>query len=73
MDFDLKFIRPFAGTAKAANIFSTVSENKTLMTTEFYSIDKYPFNLMSWFIGRKMIKETQEKNLKNIKQILEKQ
>lgn len=72
MDVDLTFIRPFAGTAKVANLFKAVSENQTELTCEFYSNDKYPFNLMSYFIGRKMIQETEVKNLNNIKTILEK-
>lgn len=71
MDVDLHFKRPFEGEAKAANIFKAVSENQTLMTAEFYEHAKFPMNLMSYFIGKKMIEETQKKNLKNIKNILE--
>jgi hypothetical protein len=71
MDVDLRFKRPFEGKAKAANIFKAVSENETQITAEFYSNDPYPFNLPSYLFGRKMIKEAQEKNLKNLKKILE--
>ena len=72
MDVDLRFVRPFEGTAKAANIFKSISENQTQITNEFYSNSPYPFNLMFYLFGKKMMTEAQTKNLKNIKQILEK-
>lgn len=72
MDIDLRFKRPFEGSAKAANIFKSVSENQTEITTEFYSNDSYPFNLPSYFFGRKIIQEAQNKNLQNLKRVLEK-
>ena len=71
MDVELRFKRPFEGTAKAANIFTTLSDSETKLTSEFYSNDPYPLNLMSYFIGRPMIREAQTKNLQNIKRILE--
>jgi len=71
MDIDLRFKRPFEGTARAANIFIPVSENETLLTSEFYSNESYPLNLPSYLFGRKMMKEAQTKNLQNIKRILE--
>lgn len=73
MDVDLRFKRPFESTAKAATMYKAIADNQTLLTSEFYSNDRYPFNLMSYFVGRKMIKEAQIKNLKNIKKILEEQ
>ncbi len=72
IDVDLTFIRPFAGKAKAANLFKAISENQTELTSEFYGDDKYPFNLMGYFFGTKIIQETEIKNLNNIKTILEK-
>jgi hypothetical protein len=72
MDVDLKFIRPFAGESKAVYILKTISPNQTQLTNEFYSQAKYPFNLMSYFIGRPMIEKTQAQNMKNVKTILEK-
>ncbi|MES2574776.1 MAG: SRPBCC family protein [Bacteroidota bacterium] len=71
MDIDLKFLRPFEGHSKAANIFKAVTGNQTILTSEFYADEKYPLNLMSYLFGRPMIEETQSKNLKNIKEILE--
>ncbi len=72
MDVDLRFKRPFEGHSKAANIFKAVSENETMVTTEFYSDTKYPMNLPSYIFGKKMIAEAQAQNLMNIKKILEK-
>jgi hypothetical protein len=72
MDIDLRFIRPFKGNSKAANLFKSVSDNQTQITSEFYSNDRYPLNLMSYFLGRKMIREAQIRNLQNLKNILEK-
>jgi hypothetical protein len=68
---DLRFKRPWEGKAKAANVLSSVSENQTQITAKFYSDSKYPFNLMSYFFGKKMIEDAEAKNLKNIKGILE--
>jgi len=53
MDLDLRFKRPFKGTAKAAHLFKSVSENQTLITSEFYSNNAYPMNLPSYLFGRK--------------------
>lgn len=72
MSVDLRFKRPFEGTAKAANIFKEVSPNQTEIIAEFYSNDSYPMNIMSYFIGRNMIKKAEIQNLKNLKAILEK-
>ncbi len=71
VDVDLKFVRPFEGEHKAATIAKAVSENQTVVTSEFYGSDSYPMNIMS-IIGKSMIRETQEKNMKNLKAILEK-
>jgi hypothetical protein len=71
MDVNLRFIRPFKGTARAANLFTAVTDSSTLLTSEFYSNDSYPMNLPSYVFGRKMMKEAQTANLQNIKRILE--
>ncbi|MFA6150240.1 MAG: SRPBCC family protein [Chitinophagaceae bacterium] len=71
MDVDLRFKRPFEGNAKAAYIFKASTEKQTEITAEFYEKSRFPINLMSYFIGKKMIEKTQKKNLKNLKAILE--
>ena len=72
MDVDLRFIRPFKGRAKASNIFNPISENETSVTSVFYSDNTYPMNLPSYVFGRKMIREAQQQNLRNVKAIIEK-
>ncbi|MFN8206578.1 MAG: SRPBCC family protein [Bacteroidales bacterium] len=71
MDLDLRFIRPFKGTAKAANIFTALTDSTSKLTSEFYSNSPYPMNLPSYVFGRKMMRESQTTNLQNIKRILE--
>jgi hypothetical protein len=73
IEVDLRFKRPWAGNAKAANLFKEIGENKTLVTNEFYGNAGYPMNLMAYLFGRKYLAEMQTKNLNNIKTILEKQ
>jgi len=72
IEVDLRFKRPFESTAKAANIFDELSPTQTKITSEFYGEQNYPMNLPAYLFGRKMIAEAQAKNLKNIKDILEK-
>lgn len=71
IDVDLRFKRPFEGKAKASNFLKAISENQTEITAEFYSDEPYPFNLMFYLFGRKMIAESERQNLQNIKKILE--
>lgn len=71
MDVELRFIKPFEGNAKAAYIFTPVSETQTRVTSEFYSESPYPLNLISYFFSTKMIEEAQTQTLQNLKRILE--
>ncbi len=71
IDVDLRFKKPMEGNQKAATILEAISENQTKITADFYGNDPYPFNLLS-FIGKNIIKDTETKNLKNLKVILEK-
>ncbi len=71
IDLDLHFVRPFEGDQKAGMIIKPVSENQTEFTSEFYGHDPYPMNLMS-LIGKPMLRSAQEKNIANLKAILEK-
>ncbi len=72
MDVDLHFVRPMKGEAKASNILKAIDSTHTELTSEFYGTNKWPFNIMNFF-GKKMIIDAETKNLKNIKDILEKQ
>lgn len=71
IDVDLRFKRPFEGKAKASNILKAITENQTEVTAEFYGDEAYPFNLMFYLFGRKMIADSERQNLQNIKKILE--
>lgn len=71
MDVDVTFIRPFEGSCKASNMFKEVSSSQTQLTMEFYSNDKYPFNLMSYFFVKGMLKKDMTKNLENVKKNIE--
>jgi hypothetical protein len=71
IDVDIRFKRPFESNQKAATILKTITENQTLVTSQFYGTDNYPMNIMS-FIGKKIITDAETKNLKNLKIILEK-
>lgn len=71
MDVDLRFKRPFEGSAKAAHLFRSLSPDLTEVTAEFYSDSKYPMNLMSYVFGKKIMEKALGDNLKNIKKNLE--
>ncbi|WP_281226826.1 SRPBCC family protein [Flavobacterium aquiphilum] len=71
IDVDLHFVRPMEGEAKASTMLESVSENQTKITAEFYGHSSYPMNLMN-FMGEKYISEAENKNLANLKKILEK-
>ncbi|HQQ95287.1 MAG TPA: SRPBCC family protein [Bacteroidia bacterium] len=72
IEVDIRFKRPFKGNARAAFLLKALNENETELVSEFYGEANYPFNLMAYTFGRKMLRQAEEKNLQNIKRILEK-
>ena len=70
IDVDLRFKRPFESNQKAATLLKAISPIVTEVTSEFYGNDTYPLNLMS-FVGKKIIKDAEVQNLKNLKKVLE--
>ncbi len=72
IDYDLKFIRPMASTAKVSNSFTAIDSTHTLVTTSFYGDSYWPLNLLSNWVGKGIISKTSQNNLKNVKAILEK-
>ncbi len=71
IEVELRFIRPFEGTAKAAYLFEALLDNETKVTSEFFSTTPYPMNLMSYLFGRKYVADAQAQNLANIRKKLE--
>lgn len=73
IDFEIRFIKPFAGTAIAYMTTQTISEKETLVKWGFHSQMKYPMNLMLLFMNmEKMIGNDLSTGLSNLKNILEK-
>ena len=73
IDFEIRFIKPFAGVAKATMSTLSVSPNETLVKWGFDSKMKYPMNLMLLFMNmEKMVGNDLGTGLSNLKNILEK-
>jgi hypothetical protein len=72
IDMDLKFVKPYSGNSKAANIFKAINDSTTEITNEFYADESYPMNIPSYIFGKSMIEKKHTQNLANIKAILEK-
>lgn len=71
IDVDLRFVRPFKSESKAATICKAIDANNTQVTNEFYGHSSYPMNLMTVFM-KGMLGDAMQKNLTNLKGILEK-
>jgi hypothetical protein len=69
---DLIFIKPMASTAKFNTLFKEMDSTKTEITMSMYGESPIPFNVMSHIFGVPMIRETNLRELQNIKSILEK-
>ena len=73
IDFEIRFIKPFAGIAKAYLSTVSLSENETQVIWGFSSKMKYPMNLMLLFMNMdKMVGNDLSIGLSNLKSILEK-
>ena len=72
IDYEIRFIKPFAGVANAYMKTTSVSNNRTMVAWGFDSKMKYPMNLMHLFMNmQKMIGKDFETGLTNLKNILE--
>lgn len=71
IDIDLHFIRPMPGDQKAATIVSPISENQTKVVLDFYNTSTYPFSILAYLIGGKLVAKAQKQTLANLKKILE--
>jgi hypothetical protein len=73
IDFEIRFIKPFAGVASAYLSMQSLSEKETHVKWGFSSKMKYPINLMLLFMNMdKMIGNDLSTGLSNLKSILEK-
>lgn len=73
VDFDLHFIKPFEGIAKAYMSTTASAENQTTVKWAFESKMPYPMNLMLVFMNMdNMLGADLEKGLLNLKNNLEK-
>lgn len=73
VDFDLHFIKPFEGIAKAYMTTTAVAENQTTVKWAFESKMPYPMNIMLLFMNMDtMLGADLEKGLLNLKNNLEK-
>jgi len=72
IDYELRFIEPFAGVANASLITESLDENRTRVIWHFDSRMKYPMNFMLLFMNMsKMIGNDLSTGLANLKNVLE--
>ena len=68
---NIVFIRPFPGGATVTNLVADAGDGKTKLTSTFETSSPWPMNLIGYTLGRSMIETTQQKNLTNVRRILE--
>jgi hypothetical protein len=72
IDFNLRFIKPFPGVAKAYMSTESISENQTKVKWGLESGMKYPMNIMLLFMNMdKMLGDDLETGLQNLKRKLD--
>ena len=72
IDLQLQFIRPFKSTMLGSTLTQNVQGNSTRVTSIVSGESKYPMNLMNLFMDG-MLGRDMERNLSNLKAIIEKQ
>ncbi len=73
IDYDITFIKPFAGKAESIVLFEKVDSLQTRVVNTFSSSTPYPMNIMLLFIDMdKMIGNELQNGLNNIKANMEK-
>jgi len=71
IDFEIRFMKPFAGVANAYMTTDAMSRNETIVNWGFDSKMKYPMNLMLLFNIEKTIGNDLTTGLNNLKNQLE--
>ena len=73
IDYEIRFIKPFAGIANAYMTLNSTTNNATIVNWGFDSKMKYPMNLMLLFMNmEKMIGNDFSTGLSTLKKVLEK-
>jgi hypothetical protein len=73
IDYEIRFVEPFAGIANASLITESVNDSRTRVKWHFESRMKYPMNLMLLFMNMdKMVGNDLATGLSNLKTVLEK-
>ncbi len=73
VDVELRFIEPFKSKDKAYYFVDSISDKETKVTWGFNGVMDYPMNLMLPIMNmEKMLSDTFDENLKNLKKVLEK-
>lgn len=73
IEYEIRFIKPFAGISNAYMTTQSVSEHETEVRWGFKSKMNYPMNLMLLFMNmEKMIGNDLDTGLLNLKNLLEK-
>jgi hypothetical protein len=74
IDSEVRFIEPFASTARASLITEAVNEKVTHVSWRFEGRMKYPMNLMLLFMNMdKMVGRDLQTGLENLKKLMEKE
>ncbi len=71
LDLEIRFVKPFEGTAHTKMITRSASENQTIVSWSMAGYSKYPMNVTNLFTDAMLGKDL-EKSLLNLKNILEK-
>jgi hypothetical protein len=73
IDYEIRFIKPFAGVANAYLTLDSTTNNATIVNWGFDSKMKYPMNLMLLFMNmEKMVGNDLATGLSTLKKVLEK-
>ncbi len=71
IDVEIRFKKPFASVASASMVLTSISDTETLVTDTYYGDAAFPMNLIT-FLFVWGVKKDMQKNLDNLKIILEK-
>lgn len=71
VDVEIRFEKPMEGTNQASVITTPIDSNKTKVEWGFYGKSPYPFNLMNLCMDA-LVGGDLQKNLENLKKVLEK-